>query len=187
MARRAAAGDVRGSGAGGDVKLVPVEEYLGTTYRPDCDYVDGEVLERNVGEHDHSDLQSEFAHNFRTRRKQWKVHAVVEQRVQVAERRYRIPDVCVVAGGGPYPPIYNAPPFICIEILSKKDTLASTQDRIDDYLKFGVRYVWLINPRNRRAWVHTSEGSREVKDGVLRTENPSIAVHLAEVFAGLEE
>ena len=30
--------------------LVPVEEYLRTTYRPDCDYVDGEVLERNVGD-----------------------------------------------------------------------------------------------------------------------------------------
>ena len=37
--------------------LVPVEEYLRTTYRPDCDYVDGEVLERNVGEKDHSDCR----------------------------------------------------------------------------------------------------------------------------------
>jgi hypothetical protein len=69
--------------------LVPLEEYLRTTYRPDCDYVDGEVLERNGGEHDHSDLQSEIVHYFRTRRKQWKLHAVVEQRVQVAERRFR--------------------------------------------------------------------------------------------------
>lgn len=34
--------------------LIPVEEYLSTAYRPDCDYVDGEVLERNVGETPHS-------------------------------------------------------------------------------------------------------------------------------------
>jgi hypothetical protein len=39
--------------------VVPVEEYLRTSYRPDCDYVDGEVLDRNVGEHDHSDLNNE--------------------------------------------------------------------------------------------------------------------------------
>src|ERR1700722_17541010 len=63
--------------------LVPVEEYLRTSYRPDCDYVDGEVLERNVGEHDHSDLQTELAYYFRARRKQWRLHAVVEQRVQI--------------------------------------------------------------------------------------------------------
>ena len=42
--------------------LVPVEEYLRTSYRPDRDYVDGEVLERNLGEHDHSDLQTELAY-----------------------------------------------------------------------------------------------------------------------------
>ena len=166
--------------------LVPVEEYLRTTYRPDCDYVDGEVLERNVGEHEHSDLQTEIVVYFRNRRKQWNVHAVVEQRVQVSARRFRIPDVCVVLGHGPHPPIFKDPPFICIEILSRKDTLTSTQERIDDYLNFGVRYAWLINPLNRRAWVYTTDGSREVKDGILRTENPSISIPLDEIFAGLE-
>jgi hypothetical protein len=53
-------------------------------------------------------------------------------------------------------------------------------------LKFGVRYVWLVNPLNRRVWAYTTAGSREVKGGVLRTENPAIAIPLAEVFAGLE-
>jgi Uma2 family endonuclease len=167
--------------------LVPVEEYLRTTYRPDRDYVDGEVQKRNLGEHDHADLQTELAHYFRLHRKQWKLHAVTEQRVQVAPKRFRIPDVCVVPSGGPHPPIYREPPLICIEVLSKKDRMGRVQERIDDYLKFGVRYVWLINPRNHRAWVYTSEGSREVRDGVLRTENPAIEVVLAEVFAGLEE
>lgn len=166
---------------------VSVEEYLRTTYRPDCDYVDGEVLERNVGEHDHSDLQSELLHYFRARRKQWRLHSVVEQRVQVAPTRFRIPDVCVMKGGGPYPPIFREPPFICIEILSKDDTLRSMQGRIDDYLKFGVPYVWVLDPSDHRVWTYTSDGNREVKDGVLRTENPSIEVLLSEVFAGLDD
>src|SRR5260370_611219 len=117
--------------------LVPLEEYLDTTYDPDCDYVDGEIVERNLGEQDHSDIQSELVHFFRTRRRTWKTYAYVEQRVQVAARRFRVPDVCVVVGEKPKGPIFREPPFICIEVLSKDDTLESTQDRIDDYLRFG--------------------------------------------------
>jgi hypothetical protein len=30
--------------------LVPVSEYLATAYRPDCDYVDGQLQKRNLGE-----------------------------------------------------------------------------------------------------------------------------------------
>ena len=41
--------------------LISVEEYLHTTYDPDCDYVDGEVLERNMGDQAHSTTQVEFA------------------------------------------------------------------------------------------------------------------------------
>jgi len=162
--------------------LVPVEEYLRTTYHPDCDYVDGEVLERNVGERDHSKVQRELILYFGTRAKKWNLQVYPEQRVQVSARRFRIPDVCVVIGPEPTDQIFRDPPFICIEILSKDDTLDQMQEKIDDFLRFGVRYVWVINPRNRRAWVYSPDGSREIKDGVLRTENPSLAVPLGELF-----
>ena len=166
--------------------LVSVDEYLRTTYDPDCDYVDGEVIERNVGERDHSELQFELGLIFRNRRRQWNTYAFIEQRIQVTKTRFRVPDVCVYLGGKPKEQIFHTPPFICIEVLSPEDRSARMQDRIDDYLKFGVPFVWVINPENRRAWVYTSDGSREVKDGVLRTENPSIALHLAEVFSGID-
>jgi Uma2 family endonuclease len=162
--------------------LVPVEEYLRTTYHPDCDYVDGEVLERNVGERDHSELQRELIVYFATRAREWGIRVYPSVRMQVAARRFRIPDVCVVAGPEPEDQIFHGPPLICIEILSKDDTLDRMQEKIDDFLNFGVRYVWVINPRNRRAWVHTADGSREVKDGMLRTEKPEIAIPVAELF-----
>jgi len=165
---------------------VSMEEYLRTAYRPDCDYVDGKVLERNVGEHDHGDLQSEFVHYLRLRRKQWKLHAVIEQRVQVSATHFRVPDVCVVASAASHPAIYREPPFICIEVLSPEDRQSRIQQKIDGYLKFGVPNVWVIDPETRRVWVYTTDGSREVKDGMLRTENPAIEVNLAEVFGGLE-
>jgi hypothetical protein len=34
--------------------LVSVQEYLATSFRPDRDYVDGEIQERNLGERPHS-------------------------------------------------------------------------------------------------------------------------------------
>jgi len=165
--------------------LIPVAEYLSTSYRPDREYVDGVVLERTVGELDHSDLQTELSHWFRSRRKELGVWAFAEQRVQVKPTRFRVPDICVVAGTKPKERILTHPPFLCIEILSKDDRMSEMQERIDDYLDFGVRYVWVVDPLARRAWVYTTAGSVEARDGVLRTENPAIAVPLDEIFAAL--
>jgi Uma2 family endonuclease len=87
----------------------------------------------------------------------------------------------VVAGGLPPGPIVTEPPFLCIEILSPSDRLTEMQDRIGDYLSFGVRYVWLIDPTTRHAWIYTSESIREVRDGVLTTEGPDIRIVLSEL------
>ncbi|HEY0264213.1 MAG TPA: hypothetical protein VGC07_06800 [Granulicella sp.] len=45
--------------------FIPVEEYLKATYRPDRDYIDGELQERNVGEQPHAHLQAILAGIFR--------------------------------------------------------------------------------------------------------------------------
>ena len=45
----------------GSTTLVSVGEYLSTAYRPDREYIDGRILERNLGERDHSVVQTELA------------------------------------------------------------------------------------------------------------------------------
>src|ERR1051326_7389387 len=75
--------------------LVSVEEYLTTSYEPDCDYVDGELVERNVGEFDHANLQSAIVSYLRQRYRRLGFLPVVELRVQTRSTRFRIPDVCV--------------------------------------------------------------------------------------------
>ncbi len=165
--------------------LVSVEEYLNTSYEPDCDYVDGRVVERNLGELDHSDLQSEIVVYFRLRRTQWRAHAFVEQRVQVSPTRFRIPDVCVMLGPKPTEQIFRSPPFVAIEVLSKKDRKRDVLEKVEDYLRFGVSYVWVINPRTREGWIHTTAGVNQSADGILRTENPDLVMSLPEIFAAL--
>ena len=90
-------------------------------------------------------------------------------------------------GTKPDEQIFRTPPFICIEILSPEDRIERIQQRIDDYLNFGVRYVRVINPRGRRAWTYSREGSREIFDGFLRTQGPDFEIPLAEIFAALDK
>jgi Uma2 family endonuclease len=158
---------------------VTIEEYLSTSYEADCDYVDGQIQERNLGTFDHARLQLAIAAYFYNRRKEWGITVVPEQRVQVSPTRFRIPDVCVVLGDPPGQ-IFRQPPFICIEILSPEDRLARVRERVEDYLQFGVPYVWLIDPETRKAWRCTPGAMIEVPE--LRTENPSTLVPLADLF-----
>jgi Uma2 family endonuclease len=166
--------------------LVSVAEYLSTSFSPDREYLDGVVVERNVGELSHSTVQGEIHHWLRSRRKELGIWVYPEQRVQVTPTRYRVPDLCVVAGPRPQEQILTTPPFLCIEILSKDDRAGETQEKIDDYLASGVPYVWVVDPERRRGYLHTGGGSHEAKDGILRTENPDLAVPLAEIFAELQ-
>lgn len=61
--------------------LVSVEEYLHSSYEVDCDYVDGELVEREVGERDHSQLQGHILAYYLSRRRKWGIYPFVEQRV----------------------------------------------------------------------------------------------------------
>ncbi len=163
--------------------LISVEEYLATTYRPDVDYLEGVILKRNVGQYDHSRSQINIAFYIRGREKVWGIRALAEQRVQVKHDRFRIPDVCVLRGDTPVEQIITRPPILCIEILSPDDRMSEMQERVDDYLAFGVRYVWVVDPRRRRATAYDASGIREVaEDGVLRTEDPAMELPLVEVL-----
>jgi len=162
--------------------LVSVEEYLTTSYRPDCEYLEGVLVERNVGEYEHSRLQTLLVIYLGNREKQWGIRAVTEQRVQVKPDRFRVPDICVVKSDYPTEPIFRQPPFLCVEILSRDDRMTGVLECIDDYLTLGVPYVWLLDPRTRRAQIYTRSGVTHVKDGILRTRDPDIAVPLSELF-----
>jgi Uma2 family endonuclease len=160
---------------------VPLTEYLNTSYRPDCDYLEGELLERNVGEWDHSRLQMLLSRWLSNRENEFGITVVVEQRVQVKARRFRVPDITAVRGAGPGSPILTEPPFLCVEILSPSDRMIEMQERINDYLAFGVEYVWLIDPRTRQSFIYTRDSIHEAKDGVLCTSNPDIRLDLSQL------
>lgn len=165
---------------------VTVEEYLQTSYRPDCDYVDGRVEERKVGEHDHGYLQLLLGHLFMNNRTAWGVRAVTDVRTQVSRSRFRVPDLSVLRSDAPKERIITHPPLIVIEILSPEDRLSRFQDRIDDYLAFGVENIWILDPESRKAWTATRDGLHLAQTGELVVPETPIRVVLSELFAELD-
>ncbi len=76
------------------------------------------------------------------------------------------------------------PAFLVIEILSPTVNLLELRQRIEDHFARGVRYIWQFDPASRHVFVATPEaGLHEFKGDVLRTENPTLELPLAEVFS----
>jgi Uma2 family endonuclease len=161
---------------------VSVDEYLHTSYHPDREYVDGEVLERNVGTWDHSWLQRALLIYVIAREKELGVVIIQETRLKLGEKHYRIPDLMILKGGNRGEQIPSRPPFVCIEVLSPEDRTSRIEKKVADYLAFGVNYVWVLNPKTKQALVYTNAGKQIINDGVLRTEDPIIEIPLSQIF-----
>jgi Uma2 family endonuclease len=161
--------------------LISVEEYLASSYEPDCDYVDGHIEERNLCERAHSRIQGKLM-VLLARQALQGAEVLPEVRVQVKPTRFRVPDICIAVDHSD-DPILTKPPFLCIEVLSPEDRMSRIEARIKDYLDMGVPYVWVFDPETKQAYVATlAEGLREVKTGVLATANPVFEVPLSDVF-----
>jgi Uma2 family endonuclease len=162
--------------------LISVEDYLASCYEPDCDFVDGHIEERNVGELSHSRVQLKVGAYLLAHYGTGGAFAATECRIRVTATRVRIPDVCYFLSD-PGERVPTKPPFICVEILSPEDRMSRVEVRINDYLAMGVPYVWVLDPETKQAFTATAAtGLQEVKSGLLKTDNPMIEVPLGEIF-----
>ncbi len=162
---------------------ISIGEYLETSYRPDREYIDGEVRERNVGQWKHSRIQVLLAAWLGSRESQWGVLGTIAQRVRVSPTRVRIPDLIVVRDEE-QPDVTIEPPLLVVEILSPDDTYSDTEERAEDYFRMGVSTVWIIDPKtrtgrmcDRTAWISSPR---------LEVSNSPIYVELPEIFANLD-
>lgn len=163
--------------------LISMAEYLDTNYEPDAEFVDGVVVERNVGERPHSFVQTNIAFVFR--RDYPNLITVAEQRVRtVPARRVRIPDVCVMLED-PRTDVFDVPPFICIEVISRRDEKHDLLEKLKEYVAFGVPHIWVIDPRRKRAYFYCDGSLQELQGDAFVTTNPEIRLPLDEIFRGL--
>jgi len=163
---------------------ISVEEYLHTSYHPDCDFVDGVVRERNWGELGHALSQGFVSSWFFEHRKEWQLHALLELRIQVSATRVRIADVCLIARSQSIEQVPTKPPLAVIEILSPEDRIPRYNERLSDYRNMGIPNVWVIDPANRigydcstAAWLPNEE---------FRIAETPIFLRLSDLWSELE-
>ncbi len=159
--------------------LVPIAEYLQTDYRPDREYIDGEIRERNAGKWEHARLQYLIGSWFGQHESVWHVMGSVGQRMQVSSRRIRIPDIVMISPQEP-PEVLIDPPLLVIEVLSPADTYSDTQERANDYLLMGVQTIWIVDPKTRTA--RMCLGSSWIETPRLEVHGTPIYLELSEVF-----
>ena len=164
-----------------------VEAYLTTSFEHDCDYVDGVIEERALGEFEHSFLQIALGSIFFNHRQEWGITSLTEQRIRLSATRFRVPDLAVLRAGTPRERVLTKPPMLVIEIQSPEDTLRRTTAKVLEYLEFGVENVWVVDPASRIAYRGTTSGLEPVEDGQLSVDGTPIRILVGELFAELDK
>ena len=163
--------------------LMDVGEYLRTAFEgPDCEYLDGEIVERNMGELPHGDVQLNLGTLLRQMRKRLGLRVVPEIRIQISPTRYRVADLAVWRNDDIGTGIPTQPPFLVVEILSPEDRMVRMLPKIQEYLSIGVEWIWIVDPREQSALLYSHKNPAGAVCEILRTENPVIEIPLTAAF-----
>jgi Uma2 family endonuclease len=161
--------------------FVSLEEYLNTSYEPDCDYVDGVLEDRNVGKTKHNKTQRNLILWLAKKQEIHQRDIRPEQRVRLSPTRVRIPDVCLVDTNDS-DEIVRTPPALWIEILSPDDRFSRMQTKLADVIKFGVRSLWVIDPYTKKAWTADQGAMLVEANDVLRCKALGLECPLREIL-----
>ena len=160
-----------------------VEEYLRTSFDgSDCEYLDGEVVERNMGEIPHAYLQAKLSRLLWQLYSHLGIFVLTEIRIQTTSRRYRVADIAVWRDSNIGTGIPTVPPFLVIEILSPEDRMVRMLPKIQEYLSIGVEWVWVVDPEEKSALSYSQKNPAGALCDVLRTEDPVIEIPLSRAF-----
>ena len=139
---------------------IGVEEYLDLVFedRPEPDYVDGKVVERALPTPIHSQIQSLLTIFFAPLVNRFRLILMSELRVQIEPRRFRVVDFAVYRDARPEGRYATNPAFVVVEIISPDDRYGRLTHRLEDYRRWGVPHVWMIDPELKRLYEYSDAG-----------------------------
>jgi Uma2 family endonuclease len=128
--------------------FVTVEEYLRSSFSPDAEYIDGQIVERKstMGENDHSAWQKAIVVWFESQAVRAGIRVRPELRVQVNTFMFLIPDVTLLDRQRPVEPFATHPPIAVFEVLSRGDSLKELMEKGAHCEKMGIRTILVIDP-----------------------------------------
>ena len=161
--------------------LIPVEEYLRRTEKPNCEYIDGVLYPKPMPTAFHGLLEFFLVEMLRRAGLQ----AAPEVTVRLSPTKYLVPDVIAAKHiQSPYP---TEPVLLCVEILSPEDGLGAMLAKCEQYHAWGVPYCWVIDPVKRTAWEYPSGGEPSRIGGSGRLQAGEVAVDVEELFTQLKD
>jgi Uma2 family endonuclease len=139
---------------------IGVEEYLALAFpdRPEPDYVHGEVVERALPTPIHARIQVQLGRFFAPLEERARLISMSELRVRIEPDVFRVVDFAVYRGHVPEGRFGANPAFIAIEIVSPDDNYHNLTQRLEDYRRWGVPHVWLVDPWLKRLYECTDAG-----------------------------
>jgi len=161
---------------------IGVEEYLALAFpdQPEPDYVHGEVVERALPTPIHSFIQASLILLFQELKLRVKLFLLPELRVRIEPKLFRVVDVAVYRDKLPEGRFGIEPAFIAIEIVSPDDNYHNLTQRLEDYRRWGVPHVWLIDPRLKRLYECSEAGL--LQQSALRLPEFDFSIASEDVF-----
>lgn len=156
-------------------------EYLHTAWEYEPEYVDGELIERSLPNQNHATVAENLP--LAIRQMAPSLRTLPQFRIRVAPHRYRLPDIPIYAVPVPAR-AFNVPPLAVIEILSPDDSHSQLRAKFEDYRRFGVPYIWLVDPEARLIEVYEKGSFIAVPAIQIPEHNLSLTPDV--IFAGLQ-
>ena len=163
-----------------ETTLISVEEYLRSSFKPNCDYIDGVLRQKPMPTFEHGNVQLVVCELIN---RLGGFRATPEQTLRIRDTKYLVPDVAAQRLSELQRPYPSKPVHLCVEILSPGDRFSDAVAKCDEYHEWGVPYCWIIDPQKNRAWQYDAGGRpNEVPaDGDISAA-PIILSH-ADIFA----
>jgi len=152
--------------------------------RPDVEYVRGEIVERGMPDLVHSGVQKRLIVIFSTVEDLHRVYAFPELRLQLAEDVFRVPDVTVFSGVPPSQLVPDRPPLCVVEIVSRDDRYTELLQKLDEYHRWGVPHIWVVDPWLDRLSVYDGSDLRQTTELALPGTERRITI--GELIHGLK-
>ena len=170
-----------------ETQLITGEELLEMPGIGPCELVEGRIVPMSPTGGRHSIIEGNVVHELKKFVSTKRVGSVLSGEVGIFTKRnpdtVRGADVAFISKKRlPHEAptgFLEVPPELVVEIISPSNPRKEIDEKIKEYLNIGVKWVWLIDPKNRSCTVYNSESALH-----KLTENNSLIGE--DILAGFE-
>lgn len=171
--------------------LMSEEEYLKSSSEPECEYLEGILEPKAVPDYTHGRLEALLGAFFVGQEERFGFKVVDNARIKVKERRFRLPDISVLAKRPSTTRFADEPPLITIEVVSPGEPWAMLRAKVRDHHEMGVLLVIVADPHSREVFVAREDGllHQVPPPPIVSLDIPgkgSLDINFAELFARLD-